>query len=211
MRGFVATDNGAVAQLDDEERTVVARIVADVGLLLGGEPFGMTAPVDREQPRDDEDALFAALARITESVEDPDDPAVLALLPHASDDDRELAQEFRRLTEEDLRLHKTDRLRRMWEDLSQDGPDWLVPFDECLATASALTDIRLVLASRLGLDSDDDGELLRSELATAIEADDEPASRSEAERIWLGMLYESLGWLQQSLLDTLMEDDDDEL
>ena len=40
MKGFEARDGMAVAELDDEERLVVARIVADVGLLLSGEPFG---------------------------------------------------------------------------------------------------------------------------------------------------------------------------
>lgn len=210
MRGFVATEHGAVAMLDESERAVVARIVADVALLLGAEPFGMTSPVDRDAGPTDEDALFAALGRISEHADDPDDPAVLVLLPHASRDDRDVAHEFRRLTEQDLRVHKTDRLRTMWEALSDDGPDWLVPYDEALATASALTDIRLVVASRLGVETEDDSELLRSELATAVESDDGPAGRAEAERIWLGMLFESLGWLQQSLLDTLMEDDDDD-
>lgn len=211
MRAFVASPEGAVAQLDEEERTVVARMVADVGLLLGAEPFGMTPPVDRDAGLDAEDALAQALSRIAESATDPDDPAVLSLLPHASTEDREVAQEFRRLTEADLRMTKVDRLRRIWEDLSDDGPDWVVPYDEALATASALTDIRLVLASRLQLTSDDDGELLRSELATALESGEEPATRAEAERVWLAMLYESLGWLQQSLVDALMEEGGDDV
>ena len=41
MRAFRARDGVAVAELDAEERMVVARIVADVGLLLGEEVFGI--------------------------------------------------------------------------------------------------------------------------------------------------------------------------
>ncbi|WP_062069325.1 DUF2017 family protein [Demequina sediminicola] len=202
MKGFTATGDGLVAELDEEERAVVARLIADVALLLGSDQFGMQPPVDREASSAAED-LLAPLANITESAQEPADPALLALLPTASLDDREIAEEFRRLTENDVRNLKIARLHTMWEGLSGDSTSWMVPFEDGLATASALTDVRLVLASRLHIRSDDDTEVLRSEILESMGSDGHVDDQPGAERIWMGMVFESLGWLQQSLMDCL--------
>lgn len=221
MRGFAWDGGAVVAHLDDEERTVMARIVADVGLLLGGEPFGAGG----EQPFPHADAshsetagedaphssiadeVAAYLARLGEAVREPDDPAVLRVLPNAAPTDREAADEFRRLTEPDLRSLKVGRLRRMWEQLSEDGPDWEVAADDAPGTAAALTDVRLVIAERLGLETDHDAERLSTEVALAAHAMETGADREldiEPERVWLGMLYGALTWLQGSLVECLM-------
>jgi hypothetical protein len=208
VKPFSPTRGGAlaVAELDTEERMVVARIVADVGLSLSGENFGMEVPVHEEV----EDELFRHLRGLEEALSDPTDPAVLRLLPNAAPTDREVADEFRRLTEADLRSLKVTRLRRMWEQLSEDGPAWEVPADEALATAGALTDVRLVLASRLGLVTDDDATRLHQEieLAThAMETDADDVLPVDPERVWLGMLYQALTWLQESLVEYLASGD----
>ena len=212
MRGFEPRGDVAVAELDEEERMVIGRIVADVGLLLGGEQFGMDSPIDRDAGygtsvnTNDLDEIFRHLRSLEESLAEPDDPAVLRLLPSASRDDREVADEFRRLTEGDLRDLKVGRLRQMWEALSLDGPEWAGPLSEAMSTAAALTDIRLVLASRLRLDTDEDAERLHTEieLATQLlgsdEDDDAEQLGVDPERIWLGMLYQALTWLQESLI-----------
>ncbi|NTV39223.1 MAG: DUF2017 family protein [Demequinaceae bacterium] len=210
MRGFQASPDGAepaaVAELDSEERAVIARVVADVGLLLGGEPFGMEV----ETAAPDEDSLFRHLRGLETALSDPDDPAVLRVLPNAAPDDRDVADEFRRFTEPELRLLKVDRLRKIWSALSEDGLDWVVPDSEAMPTAAALTDVRLVLASRLGLESDDDATLLHAEIGRAH---DSTTGRYAAdtvdnpERVWLGMLYEALTWLQESLMSYVMRDD----
>lgn len=207
MKAFVPVSGGgaAVAELDLEERMVVARIVADVGLLLTGETFGMETPSHDEV----EDELFRHLRGLEEALQDPHDPAVLRLLPNAAPTDREVADEFRRLTEGDLRDLKVKRLRRMWEQLSEDGPEWVVDGEEALSTAGALTDVRLVLASRLGLVTDEDAERLHAEieLATyAMEADGDDDLPINPERVWLGMLYQALTWLQESLVGFLTGD-----
>ena len=78
------------------------------------------------------------------------------------------------------------------------------PADEALATAAALTDVRLVLASRLGLVTDDDADRLHHEIdlaSHALESDDEHALPVDHERVWLGMLYQALTWLQESLVE----------
>ncbi|WP_082105591.1 DUF2017 family protein [Demequina subtropica] len=202
MRAFAARDGAAVAALDEDERLVIARIVADVGLLLGGESFG-SAPHSTLPHREDLAESLRFLDELADAPAEPDDPALLRLLPNAAPREREVADEFRRLTEEDLRATKLARLRRMWEELSQDSDEWVVPADHVMPTAAALTDVRLVIASRLGLESDADAEALHADIARAgeaMESDASPEPAIDPERVWLGMLYDALTWLQESLV-----------
>lgn len=203
MRGFAERHGDAVAVLDDEERTVVARIVADVGLLLGGETFGLEQTLD--VPEDLEDP-FLYLRGLEESIREPSDPAILRLLPNAAPTDREVSDEFRRLTEGELRAGKVRRLRRVWEQLSAEGDEWVVPADEAMDAAAALTDVRLVLASRLGLLTDEDAERLHQEIELANDAlEDEDPLPVDHERVWLGMLYQALSWLQETLVTFVVD------
>ncbi len=207
MKAFREQGDAAVAELDAEERAVIARVVADVGLLLGGEPFGMES-----EPADggEEDPLFEHLRGLEASLADPEDPAVLRVLPNAVPTDREAADEFRRFTEPDLRRTKVARLRTIWLALSEDEPEWVVPEAEALATAAALTDIRLVLASRLGLETDEDATALHDQIdraQRAIESGVAEDTVPDVERVWLGMLYQALTWLQESLMTYVMRND----
>jgi hypothetical protein len=205
VRGFRAEAGNAVAELDDEERLVVARIIADVALLLGADAFGEGYDA-HSVPEPEIDDPFEHLRGFEESIREPSDPAILRLLPNASPTDREVADEFRRLTDSELRTTKVRRLRRMWDQLSAGSDEWVVSGDEALATAAALTDVRLVLASRLGLATDDDADRLHAEidLAThALETDEEGTLPVDHERVWLGMLYQALTWLQESLVEFL--------
>ena len=205
MRGFRAEAGNAVAELDDEERLVVARIVADVALLLGADAFGLEHDAFADIASDIDDP-FEYLRGFEESIREPSDPAILRLLPNAAPTDREVADEFRRLTDGELRGTKVRRLRRMWDQLSQGGDEWVVPADEALATAAALTDVRLVLASRLGLKTDDDADRLHHEIelaSHALDTDEDGALPIDHERVWLGMLYQALTWLQGTLIDFL--------
>ncbi|MDN4478890.1 DUF2017 family protein [Demequina lignilytica] len=201
MRAFVVRDHEAVAGLDEDERLVIARIVADVGLLLGAESFGHGEA--RTPERDDLASVMRFLERLDDAAVEPDDPALLRLLPNAAPDDREVADEFRRLTHQDIRDGKIDRLRRVWEQLSAPGDEWAVPSDEVMATAAALTDVRLVVASRLGIESDEDAEALHRDIAEAsagLRTADPEDLGLDPERLWLGMLYDALTWLQESLV-----------
>ncbi|QGQ19787.1 DUF2017 family protein [Cellulomonas sp. JZ18] len=130
----------------------------------------------------------------------PDDPAVRRLLPDASREDPEVAAEFRRLTEDDLRARKIARLRCLWTALVHGEPGW--PQDAfVVAPASAdevaatLTDLRLVLADRLEIRTDADSEALYDGLATAPEDD---------VRTYLASVYGALSWLQESLLAVML-------
>ncbi|WP_084102620.1 DUF2017 domain-containing protein [Demequina sp. NBRC 110051] len=216
MRGFSVTEGAAVAYLDDEESTVIARIVADVGELLGADAFGSPGREDAGdagQPRGEADALFRSIAGLDDTPAEPADPALRRLLPSASREDDEVAAEFRRLTEGDLRATKAGRLRTMWEQLNAPGEAWEVSLDEAMATASALTDVRLVLAARLSIDTDEDAERLHEEIDLATHAMGTDAHEDlgvDPERVWLGMLYQALTWLQESLLQCLITTEEEQ-
>ena len=207
MKAFELDGAHAVAELDDEERTVIARMVADVALVLGSESFGND---DAPELSDKADELVRYLSRLADSATEPTDPAVLRVLPNAAPTDREVTDEFRRLTEPGLRDTKIARLRAIWDQLSDPtATAWTVALEDCLSTASALTDVRLVIATRLGIDSDHDAERLHHELVLAEHAMTTGAGDQllvEPERVWLGMLYEALTWLQESLMTCLMAD-----
>lgn len=201
MRGFEARGGAAVASLDEDERAVIARIVADVALLLGAEPFGHEVPSASRDARGRGEDLESMLAFLDseEAAIAPDDPALLRLLPDAAPTDGEVSAEFRRLTQGDITRLKVERLRWLWEELGRPGPDLEVPADQVMACAATLTDVRLVLAARLGLETDDDAERLHADLAHAHD-ERENGPTIDPERIWLGMLYDALTWLQETLV-----------
>jgi len=171
------------AQMSTTERSVLVQVVTDVREML-----------TLDQP-DTPAGVPAWLA--PGDVAAPDDPAVARLLPDASRDDPALAAEFRRLTQDDLRATKAAGLRTLAQRLVTTPPgfdpgDLVVPADEAPRAAAALTDVRLVLAERLGLRTDDDADALHAELSSPTPTD--------LARRGLGDLYEALTWLQETLV-----------
>jgi hypothetical protein len=82
------------------------------------------------------------------------DPAVARLLPDAYPDDAEASQEFRRFTEHSLAGRKLSNARELARALDAGGEIDLTPADQ-QAWLRTLTDLRLVLAARLGIEKDD--------------------------------------------------------
>ncbi|BDO41735.1 DUF2017 family protein [Cellulomonas sp. NTE-D12] len=199
MRGFRYESGGYRAELDAGEREVVASVVANVVELLGGElpdladgsPDRAAEATGRSVPS------VAPVWRLrTEPVPPPDDPAVHRLLPDASQDDPAVAAEFRRLTEDDLRTAKLARLRWLWTALQDDGP--VVPAPQAPAVAATLTDLRLVLAERLGIRTDEDADrLLRA-------AGRRRRHGADDVRAYLVTVYDALTWLQESLVQAML-------
>lgn len=113
---------------------------------------------------------------------DADDPALLRLLPEAYPDDPEASAEFRHYTTESLAQRKIANGGVVASSLAA-GLKGDVTLDAQAAQAwlRSLTDIRLALASRLGIETEED------------EGDD-PGT--------LGV-YHWLGFLQESLLIAL--------
>ncbi|MBU4337024.1 MAG: DUF2017 domain-containing protein [Actinobacteria bacterium] len=196
MRAFRATPDGYEAALEPFEREVLTRVVGDVLELLES-----TAP-ERPAVADDELPSWSVAATATR----PLDTALARLLPDASTDDAELAAEFRRLTQDDLRATKSAGLRLLAGLLAAAPSDagaarLLVARDQGGRVAAAFTDVRLVLADRLDLRTDEDAEALHSELAAPR------ARRGRADsRHALAELYEALTWWQESLLEVLAAD-----
>ena len=224
MHGFERTSAGYVARLDPFERDVLVQVVADVAELLGDRPLARPAgsrygpsargeddvqtspgdgphPSPGDGPRPDGADAWTSLDPHRDALEPPDDTGVRRLFPDASKDPS-IAAEFRRLTEDELRRTKRDRLHSLWESLIRlpFDPDaaeleFVVGPEQASDLAATLTDIRLILADRLGLETDEDVNLLYDELAdadTLAELDSEldqkfaasaPAERGAAEDV----------------------------
>lgn len=139
-----------------------------------------------------EAATLSILAsQVTSLLEDrgshQDDPAMLRLLPDAYPDDAEASAEFRRFTADDLAGRKASNARQIVADLATAAgatSATTVKVDPQAAQAwvRSLTDIRLTIAARLGIESDGDDGSGDPELLD---------------------LYDWLGFVQGSLVDCL--------
>ncbi len=126
------------------------------------------------------------LADADENEPTPMDPALRRLLPDGYRDDPEAAAEFRRFTAEGLAERKIANSSKLVESLSGGGGSRVtVQLDDADADAwlKALTDIRLVLASRLGIE--DDGDL---------------GFGRGGENTYRAIVYGWVGYVQESLL-----------
>lgn len=199
MRGFRRERGAFVAELDAQEREVVASVVADVAELLGAARFedGPVPAAGHPDP--------LGLRVDEEWVAPPEDAAVRRLLPDASREDPAVAAEFRRLTEADLRRTKIERLGAVWQQLTAAdgrGGALVVQPDDAQALAATLTDLRLVLADRLGIVDEESADALYETLEAQV-AEDDAAGQA---RQYLGSVYAALSWLQESLLAVMLED-----
>ena len=148
---------------------------------------------------DDRDPL-EALMDFSGPTTAPEDPVLARLFPTAYADDEEAAAEFRRFTEGTLREGKAKAAGTIIDTLEDAGlPDELredgltidVEMDEPTAQTwmRSFTDIRLALATRLGVEDGDE------EYWYSL-PDDDP--RAQAHDI-----YEWVGWLQETLIGAL--------
>ena len=173
--------------LELDEVALLRNLVAQVLALLDpGEPAAGADPLEQ----------FVGLS--SAAVDAPTDPALQRLLPDAYSGDDAAAGEFRRLTDSDLRTTKRLALQQILDSLDVAEPTRSgavrVGLEEAAATSwlPALTDVRLALASRLGIDEGVDEERLIVEPGTARY--DEIA------------LYDWLSWLQDALVRAVTGD-----
>ena len=160
---------GVGAELEAGEVQLLDTLFADVATLLA----------DPEPPSGDPLAVELGLADlgIATDARLPADPALARLLPDASRDDPQAAADFRRYTERGLRRSKLAGLAAVRATLARPGQDsgWLrrlagdeaplhlrLDDDSARAWVVALTDLRLVLADRLGVRTDEDAEALHA-------------------------------------------------
>ncbi|MEL7975958.1 DUF2017 family protein [Isoptericola sp. F-RaC21] len=220
MTPFRSAPAGYVARWDDVEREVLGRVARDVAELVQAES-GLEPGIEVG-----DGVAFTGVARV------PQDPAVQRLLPDAHDKDADVAAEFRHLTQTDLAAGKVARLVAFAEaidspdelpDDPRDGAEIVVPRESAQEFAGALTDVRLVLAERLGLVDDADVETLHDEVLAGLEADDEddededddvPDEYAGWERVGLtgrerrywGGVFVAAGFAQESLVDEMLAD-----
>lgn len=187
--GFVARGDGVIATFSGFEADLLRSLASQLVELLRNET---AAPTASEDPLED-------LLDFSGPTTEPEDPVLARLFPTAYPDDEEAAGEFRRFTEGALRDGKArnavliiDQLEEaglpteledgLWIDVELDHGDaeaWLRSF----------TDVRLALASRLG-----------------IEEGDEDYWRSlpeEDPRTHVHDIYEWVGYLQETLVQAL--------
>lgn len=143
-------------------------------------------------------SLAAQLASLLSAPSDAD-PAILRLLPDAYPEDAEASSEFRRLTEAGLVERKLANTSTVLTTLSESVETGELRLDTAQAGAwlRNLTDLRLTLASRLGIEHDvewlDDDGLDDPE-------SDEPDTEDDG---ILQGLYDWLGFLQNSLVEAV--------
>jgi hypothetical protein len=132
---------------------------------------------------------------------EPEDPVLARLFPNAYPDDAEAAGEFRRYTEGTLRDSKARAAVEIIETLEEAGlpvelaEDGLVVDVELDAEAAgtwlrSFTDIRLALATRLGVEDEDEDYW-------AALPDDDP-------RAHVFDIYQWVGYLQETLVAAVM-------
>lgn len=186
--GSISEARDARATRDRSTESTFDQIVAGLDASPGGAPGG--APVEPAGDGSDEQEPVAGMRGWPDARPDQDDPAVARLLPPGNVADADAAAEFRRFTEDSLRRRKVEGLHRAMEVLG--GPDDKLELrrGDALAVLVALTDVRLVIASRLGLETDEDAERLH-EVALRDDTDDQSAQGAA--------VYDFLTWLQESL------------
>ncbi len=143
---------------------------------------------------------FEALLDFSGPTRPPEDPVLARLLPTAYSDDEDAAADFRRFTEKSLRHSKAAGATTIIETLEEAGlpaeptDDALmidVEMDRPVAMAwlRSFTDIRLALATRLGIEDGDD------EFWAGLPEDDPMAQAHD--------IYDWVGYLQETLVGAL--------
>lgn len=187
---------GLLATFEPGEAHVIASLTSQVVELLR----------DRNgESASDPDPLAGELGLSGGPSLPPDDPVLRRLLPDAYRDDSGEAAEFRRFTERSLTSAKVANAETVLATLKDAGLDE-TSFDEddaeeqepleveldaeaVQAWLRTLTDVRLSLAVRLGIESDEDAMLLH-------QSDDEAV-------LAMAELYDWLGYVQETLVTAL--------
>ncbi|WP_059012404.1 DUF2017 domain-containing protein [Streptomyces specialis] len=203
---------GAAIALDEVEISILRSLATQLLELIGPDRAPGGGAAGNGDGGGEEDPLKALDAMFTDGPsEPPRDPALARLFPDAygepgreqDEETRRLAAEFRRFTETDLRTRKREGLLAVVRglDAAASGTDssgtpgagavlTLGP-DESRQWLGALNDLRLAIASRLGVTDDDSTDSL---FALPDSDPDKP----------MVMAYFWLGGLQESLVETLM-------
>ncbi len=178
---------GAVAMFTGFEADLLRSLASQIVELLRNEAAVPSTDLDP----------FESMLDFTGPTTAPDDPVLARLFPAAYRDDEEAAGEFRRFTETELRTGKAASAAAVIDALEEAGLpgevdesglviDVELDAAEAVTWMKAITDMRLALATRLGVEDDDDDfwESL---------PDDDP-------RVHVHDIYDWLAFLQETLV-----------
>ena len=183
---------GAVAAFTGFEADLLRSLASQIVELLRNEAAVPSTDLDP----------FESMLDFTGPTTAPDDPVLARLFPTAYRDDDEAAGEFRRFTETELRTGKAASAGAVIDALEEAGLpaevdetglmiDVELDTDEAVTWMKAITDMRLALATRLGVE-DDDEEFWESL------PDDDP-------RVHVHDIYDWLAFLQETLVLAVSE------
>lgn len=176
MIPFWRDDNGAiVAEFTAVEAGIISDLAAQIAELLGELGAESAHPDD----------VFASIG-IGGTDRLHRDPAIARLLPDAYGDDADASGDFRRMTEQSLATRKVTNARLVVESLAGDDGRVRLTEVEAHGWMKALSDIRLTLAARLGIEEDGDTGATDSETAMAMRD-----------------LYDWLAYVTETLIDAL--------
>ncbi|NHU84572.1 DUF2017 domain-containing protein [Kocuria sp. JC486] len=181
---FRSTPPGLIARLDPQERGLLRRLFEDVVTMLEGDHTTSEDPLEQ-------------LVGLSGDVEAPQDPALRRLLPEGSTDP-ERAEEFRRYTDRSLREEKVGALRRAAMAVEHDPVQ--LEGDGAVDFSRALNDVRLVLATRLHVESSDDARRIE-ELAASVDVND-----VDDPETYMSVVYGFVSWLLNSLVEAMLLD-----
>lgn len=173
-------ENAYLANFTEAEREVLLNLAEQIIELLA------------ERVDHHNDDPLAAMVGITAHDTPPEDEVLLRLLPNAYADQVD-ASEFRRYTESTLRQKKQAHAMAMRMHIKA-AVDGVIELDHDSANAwlGAMNDVRLALGVRLKVEENTHQEL-------ELLAPDDPMRGVYA-------VYSWLGWLQESLIDALMDE-----
>jgi hypothetical protein len=183
---------GAVATLTGFEADLLRSLASQLVELLRNEAAVPSTDLDP----------FESMLDFTGPTTAPDDPVLARLFPVAYRDDEEAAGEFRRSTESELRTGKAANAAAVIDALEEAGLpgeveeiglmiDVELDPDGAVAWMKALNDMRLALATRLGVEEDDE------EFWDSL-PDDDP-------RVHVHDIYDWLAFLQETLVHAVSE------
>jgi Domain of unknown function (DUF2017) len=189
-----------VARLDSDERALLVTLFEQAHQIVeppsrGGTP-SRSGPASGATPTGDMFTDMMARSGFfadegAEGAEQVEDPALQRLVPPGHRDDAEAAREFRHLTAYSIRDTKASRLQVAITAIKEAADDVSLSAADAEALLAALTDVRLILADRLGLQTDEDADAISD-----IPPDDPLGA--------LALYYDFLTWLQESLAEALL-------
>lgn len=219
MEAFRPWRGGYLSKAQETERRLLARMACDVVEMLG---HSMADLAERESSNAAETDPLAAYEAELSGVAgglassgraDPEladseraggrrpiDDAMFRLLPDMSEDPRQ-AEALREMTSASLSAAKAEHLFILWRSVNGATDDVWVGNEDMPGWISAINSIRLVLASRLDIQGEEDGREIY-EVAQDITGANGKGNQREVQTPdeLLRVLYTMVTWWQESLL-----------